>query len=96
MYGDRLRTVFEVAACFVMRPAAMLLGLTSLLMLPNADAGTMVHLFHYHKTGHDLILSVAGSLVRRQMVSPTAALVVAMQVPVSMREAGTLASRNAS
>jgi hypothetical protein len=64
-----------------MRPPALLalLGLISLLMLPNGiEGGALVHLFHYHKTGHDLILSVMGSLVRGEMVSPTAPLVAAL------------------
>ena len=65
------------------RPPAMLalLGLACLLMLPNgAESGSMVHLFHYHKTGHDLILSVVGNLVRDQMVRPTAPRVAALRV----------------
>jgi hypothetical protein len=43
-------------------------------MVPVSQAGTITLMFHYHKTGHDLILSIAKSLVARRMVRVTTPL----------------------
>jgi hypothetical protein len=41
---------------------------TCSLLQFDAEAGAITMLFHYHKTGHDLIISVSESLVKKQMV----------------------------
>ena len=56
--------------------AAVVLLVVLMTTVPVSQAGTVTLMFHYHKTGHDLILSIAKSLVARRMVTPPTPLYI--------------------